>query len=107
VSQGRYRLWAALIHEITQLVCAERPPLRLHPLVAALLRETRSDWIEWRTERTLRALDAQIAALHSDWDASAPQPTITEGPGGELRIRAPWLPPLEDAHEPAAPHPPG
>lgn len=102
----RYRLWAAILHQITQVICDSRPSLRLHRLIVALQRETRRDWMEWRTELTMRDVDAQIATLHSDWDAALPQPTITEGPGGELRIRAPWLPPLEDAHEPPAPNPP-
>jgi hypothetical protein len=94
VTAGRYRLWAAISHEIARLLCNERPSLGHNQLLKALLAHTCGDWIEWRTETTLRDVDSQIAALHQSWDAQLPTPVITESTSGELRIRAPWLPPL-------------
>lgn len=96
-----YRLWAALAHEIVRLVCDERPDLKHNQIVRALLEHTRGDWIEWKTELTLRDLDAQIAAIKAQ-EPPPPAPVITDN-GTELRIRAPWFnPPAAESDEPPA-----
>jgi len=109
VSERSYRLWAALTHEVLRLVCDDRPSLRHNPIVRALLEHTRGDWIEWRTEVTLRDVDAQIAALHQQWSAhDAPTAPVITDNGTELRITAPWFDPapyLRDTHEPPASNP--
>jgi hypothetical protein len=110
VSEGSYRLWDALTHEVLRLLCDDRPSLRHHPIVRALLEHTRGDWINWRTELTLRDVDAQIAALHQQWSAhDAPTAPVITDNGTELRIHAPWFDPApyaRDAHEPPASNPP-
>lgn len=101
MSTGAYRLWAAIAHELLRLVCDERPDLRNNQIVKRLLEHTRGDWIEWKTELTLRDLDAQIAAIKAQ-EPPAPAPVITDN-GYELRIRAPWLkPPAAESDEPPA-----
>lgn len=100
-----YRLWAALLHELMRLVCNERLSLRHRWWVKALLDHTRPDWVEWKTELAMREVEQQIVELHQLWDQEqpkAPQPVITEAAadgskaqqllGGELRVRAPWIP---------------
>lgn len=99
-----YRLWAALVHEVTRLVTDERPSLRHRWWIKALLDHTRPDWVEWKTELAMRDVGQQIVELHQLWDQQQPTsttPVITEAApdcskaqqllGGELRIRAPWL----------------
>lgn len=87
-----------------RVVCDERPSLRHRWWVKALLDYTRPDWVEWKTEVTMRDVEQQIVELHQLWDQEhprQPQPVITEAApdgsqaqqllGGELRIRAPWI----------------
>lgn len=111
MSERSYRLWAAITHEVLRLLCDDRPSLRHNQIVRALLEHTRGDWIEWRTEVTLRDVDAQIAALHQQWSAhDAPTAPVITDNGTELRIHAPWFDPAlyaRDAHEPPASNPPG
>ena len=111
MSERSYRLWAALIHEVLRLLCDDRPSLRHHPIVRALLEHSRGDWINWRTELTLRDVDAQIAAIHQQWSADdAPTAPVLTDTGTELRITAPWFvttPPSRETHEPPASDPPG
>lgn len=107
MSERAYRLWAAVAHEIVRLVCDERPSLKHNQIVQALLEHTRGDWIEWKTELTLRDLDAQIAAIKAQdcTDTSRTAPIITDN-GTELRIRAPWFnPPAVESDEPSASNP--
>jgi hypothetical protein len=104
VSSKAYRLWAALLHELARLVCDERPSLRHRWWVKALLDHTRADWVEWKTELAMREVEQQIVELHQLWDQQQAEakPVITEAAadgstaqqllGGELRIRAPWIP---------------
>lgn len=104
MSVRAYRLWAAIAHEIVRLVCDERPSLKHNQIVRALLEHTRGDWIEWKTELTLRDLDAQIAAIKAQdcTDTSRTAPVITDN-GTELRIRAPWFNPVAaESDEPPA-----
>lgn len=99
-----YRVWAAVIHEITRIFCDANPQLRHNRIVRALLEYTRGDWIEWKTEQTIRDLDAQIAALKASecTDTSRTAPVITDD-GTELRIRAPWFDPYPHARDPYEP----
>jgi len=104
VKPSGYRIWAAILHEIFQLLCKKQPSLGFNTAVKMLLEHTKSDWIEWRTEQTLRDVDLQIAAIHEAWFAEQPQPQITESESGELRIQAPWLTTqLGKRNEPPAP----
>lgn len=107
MSARAYRLWAAIAHEIVRLVCDERPDLKHNQIVRALLEQTRGDWIEWKTELTLRDLDAQIAAIKAldCTDNSRTEPVFTDN-GKELRLRAPWFnPPVAESDEPSASDP--
>lgn len=110
MSQRAYRLWAAVTHEVLRLLCDDRPSLRHNRIVIALLAHTRGDWIDWKTELTLRDVDAQIAALHQQWSADdAPTAPVMTDDGVEMRIRAPWFDPAlhsQAPNEPPAPHPP-
>lgn len=104
MSARAYRLWAAIAHELVRLVCDERPSLKHNQIVRALLEHTRGDWIEWKTELTLRDLDAQIAAIKAQdcTDTARTTPVITDN-GTELRIRAPWFnPSAAESDEPPA-----
>ena len=105
MSSRAYRLWAALVHELARLMCEERPSLRHRWWVKALLDHTRADWVEWKTELAMREVEQQVTELHQLWDqqqAKAQAPVISQAPadeskaqqllGGELRIRAPWIP---------------
>lgn len=102
---GAYRLWAAVLHEIVRLLCKHRPNFRTHNLITALLAHTFSDWIEWKTELTLKDVDLQVAEIHYLWAAEDPSPVISfsEDIMGELRISAPWLEthPTPNPDEPA------
>ena len=86
-------------------MCEERPSLRHRWWVKALLDHTRADWVEWKTELAMREVGQQVTELHQLWDqqqAKAQAPVISQAPadgskaqqllGGELRIRAPWIP---------------
>ena len=99
-----YRLWAALLYELMRLICEERHSLRNSWWVKALFKQTRPDWVEWKTELAMRDVEQQIVELHQLWDQqqlNAQQPVITEAAadgsnaqqllGGELRARAPWI----------------
>lgn len=108
MSQRAYRLWAAVTHEVLRLLCDDRPSLRHNRIVRALLEHTRGDWIDWRTEVTLRDVDAQIAALHQQWSATdAPTAPVFSDNGVEMRLRAPWFDPAPHANEPPASDPSG
>lgn len=102
--EGGYRLWAAVTHEVTRIICDARPQLRHNRILRAVLEYTRGDWIEWKTEITIRDLDAQIAAIKTSWRPD--DDPIIEDDGRELRIRAPWFDPslyARDPYDPSAP----
>ena len=107
MSSGAYRLWAALAHELVRLVCDERPRYKHNQIVRALLEHTRGDWIDWKTDITLRDLDAQLAAIKAldCTDNSRTAPVFTDD-GKELRLRAPWFTPsAAEPDEPPASNP--
>lgn len=103
MNEREYRIWAAATHEVLRLLCDRRPSLRHNTIVKALLKNTRPDWVQWKTAVAMREVDEWIAEMHHHWDeehAAANAPVITETPpdgskaqellGGELRIQAPW-----------------
>jgi len=110
VKPGVYRKWAAILHEIVLLLCKNAPDLRNNNLITALLAHTFSDWIEWKTENTLRDVDIQVANIQEAWASSDPQPVVnfSDELMGELRISAPWLEthPTPNPNECSTPNPP-
>lgn len=92
-----YQLWAALVVEIHKALVSRHPGLLRVPYLSRFIDALMDHWIEWRIEKTLEDVDAQVEAIHRDLDQKRAQPLYSETLegetplGGEMRLQAPWV----------------
>lgn len=93
----------ALVYEAIQFISRFWPNIKSNPLVKLALRNCLDDWVEFRTQITLRELDNDIEELHEQWDREEAEHfeyVFTEEKsdgseaqellGGPMRLSAPW-----------------
>lgn len=102
-----YNIWNAAAYEITNVLLEYKASLKLNPLIKAIRLHCFSDWVAWKTERTMKNVDKQIAQLQKEMqiehDEKYVTPIIREHQpdqsnaqqllGGTLQITAPWYKP--------------
>lgn len=99
----KYNIWNAVAYEICQLLIEHDPEWRKNFIVKKILSHSFLDWVNWRTERTMKTVDHQVKQIHFEWDAENPQqpkPTYIEHEandseaqqllGGAIEIRSAW-----------------
>lgn len=57
----------ALCYELVLWAAAKRPSLALQPWFKQLMAWCKPDWVEWKTKKTIQAVDAQAKALSGQW----------------------------------------
>ena len=99
-----YNIWYAVAYEITNLLISQDPRWELNKWVLLIRRHCFPDWVEWKTERTMKSVDRQVAeiqdALQYEHEQKYVKPIIIEHEpdgsraqellGGTLQIKAPW-----------------
>lgn len=102
-----YNIWNAAAYEITNILIEYKRSLELNPLIKAIRLHCFPDWVAWKTERTMKNVDKQIAQLQKEMqiehDEKYVTPIIREHKpdqsnaqqllGGTLQITAPWYKP--------------
>lgn len=99
----KYNIWNAVAYEVCQLLIDHDPEWRKNFIVKKILSHSFLDWVNWRTERTMKTVDHQVKQIHFEWDAKNPRqskPTYIEHEandseaqqllGGAIEIRSAW-----------------
>jgi|TARA_R100000084_G_C4637599_1_gene141909 hypothetical protein len=107
-----YNKLNALVYEAIQFISRFWPSIKLNPLVKLALENCLEDWVEFRTQVTLKELDKDIEELHAQWDQeeaehfeyvfTEEEPDGSEAQkllGGPMRLSAPWT---SDKNEPSS-----
>jgi len=97
----KYTVFNAVIYELLTELIEVWPKLKLYPWVRAALNWCRTDWVEWRTEKTLKDVDEQAKIIADEWaqqektkyeliehppDGSKAQELL----GGAMEIKSTW-----------------
>mgnify|MGYP001158595723 FL=1 len=98
-----YNKLNALVYEAIQFISRFWPNIKLNPWVKLALQNCLDDWIEFRTQITLKELDNDIEELHEQWDREEAEhfeyifteeksdgSQAQELLGGSMRLSAPW-----------------
>lgn len=89
-----YQLWAALLVEVYQALVNRHPQLLRVPYLSALVDALMDHWIEWRIERTMQDVDAQVSEILQQESQEQPGPFYSETLkgetllGGEMRLQS-------------------
>jgi hypothetical protein len=100
-----YNIWNAIAYEITNLLINYDTRWELNQWVQMIRRHCFQDWVEWKTERTMKNVDKQIEDIQTlqqlEHDKKYVTPIVIEHApdgsraqellGGTLEIKAPWL----------------
>lgn len=103
----KYNVWNAIAYEVTNILIEFDPRWLNHWWIQLLRKNCIPDWVEWKTEQTLKKVDKQVEALQKSWkeedDRLYVKPIIREyAPdgskaqdllGGTIQITAPWYRP--------------
>ena len=105
-----YNKLNALVYEAIQFISRFWPNIKFNPWVKLALRNCLDDWVEFRTQITLKELDNDIEELHEQWDREEAEhfeyvfieEELDDSEaqrllGGPMRLSAPWN---SDKHEP-------
>lgn len=99
-----YYLWSAIAYEITSILIDIDARWANNKIVIIIRKQCFPDWVQWKTEQTMKSVDKQINSLQTEMkiedDKKYVKPIIIEHPsdgsrsqdllGGELEIKAPW-----------------
>ena len=100
----KYNLVNAIAYEITNLLISVDTHWEMNPWVKMIRTHSLPDWVEWKTEQTMKNVDTQIEEIKTlmqeqDYETYI-KPVITEHEpdgskaqellGGALEIKAPW-----------------
>lgn len=64
----KYNIWNAIAYEVTVMLINYDPRWMNNKIVKMIRSYSFDDWIEWKTERSMEDVDAEIEALHKLWD---------------------------------------
>ena len=102
-----YNIWFALSYEITNYLIDTDTRWEQNPWIRQIRNYCKPDWIEWKTESTMKNVDFQAEVIKQQWEEQEKgkytKPiVITYNPdgskaqdllGGTLEIRAPFYNP--------------
>ena len=103
----KYNVWNAIAYEVTNILIEFDPRWLNNWWIQLLRKNCIPDWVEWKTEQTLKKVDKQIESLQKSWkeedDRLYVKPVVREyAPdgskaqdllGGTIQISAPWYKP--------------
>lgn len=96
-----YSILNAVLYEFLIGLIEIWPKLKLNPWIRAALNWCLSDWVEWRTEQTLKDVDKQAREIVKEWEAQEkPKYEVIEHKpdgsraqdllGGTMEIKSTW-----------------
>lgn len=99
-----YNIWNAAAYEITNILIDFDARWEMNRWVKMIRAHCFQDWVEWKTERTMKRVDKQVDEIQQKWHQEDRKtyidPVIIEHKpdgskaqqllGGELQMRAPW-----------------
>ena len=96
----KYNALNAIIYDILWRVCDNYPSLRQNPLIKQIMDHCFPDWVEWKTETTMKDVDRQVEEIKEEWAKDDPKPEYIEHSpdgskaqellGGAMEIKSPW-----------------
>ena len=100
----KYNIWNAVAYEVTNLLIDMDPRWEINEWVKMIRSYCFQDWVEWKTERTMKRVDKQVDDIQQKWEQEDRKTyiepvTIEHKPddskaqqllGGELQMQAPW-----------------
>jgi hypothetical protein len=103
----QYNIWYALSYEITNLLINTDARWEQNPWVQKIREYCKPDWVEWKTEYTMKNVDFQAEVIKQQWtaeeDGKYTKPIVIEHKpdgskaqdllGGTLEIKAPFYNP--------------
>ena len=63
----KYNIWNAVAYEVTVMLINFDTRWMNNPIINMIRSHSFKDWCEWKTEKTMEDVDAQIEALHILW----------------------------------------
>jgi hypothetical protein len=99
-----YNVWNAVTYEVTNILIDIDLRWQNNQLIKTIRTYCFPDWVQWKTEQTMKKVDKQIDALQlqmkAEDDIKYVTPIVVEHPsdgskaqdllGGTLEIKAPW-----------------
>jgi hypothetical protein len=100
----KYNIWNAVAYEVTNLLIDMDPRWEINKWVKMIRSYCFQDWVEWKTERTMKRVDKQVDDIQQKWEQEDRKtyidPVVIEHEpdgskaqellGGTLQISAPW-----------------
>jgi len=101
----KYKLINAIAYEVTNILIDFDPKWRHNQWIKMIRDYCLHDWVQWKTERTMASVDAQVTKLQKKMEEEDTKQFVTpiiiehepDGSkaqqllGGELQIKAPWV----------------
>jgi nitrogen fixation/metabolism regulation signal transduction histidine kinase len=72
----KYSLLNALIYEVCLILIDHGILKKSNPIVARILAHCFSDWMEWKTEMTMKDVDRQVEEIKETWKEQENQQVI-------------------------------
>ena len=63
----RYNALNALVYDVLWRLCESYPSLRQNTWVKLAMKHCFPDWVEWKTESTMKSVDKQAEELKGQW----------------------------------------
>ena len=103
----KYNVWNAVAYEVTNILIEFDARWLNHWWIRAIRKNCILDWVEWKTEQTIKKVDKQVEAIQKSMkeadDKLYVNPIIREHApdgskaqdllGGTIQISAPWYKP--------------
>ena len=101
----KYNIWNAVAYEVTNLLIDLDPRWEINKWVKMIRSYSFQDWVEWKTERTMKKVDRQVEDIQEAMELEHQEKYVTpvviehkpdgskaqELLGGTLEIKAPWV----------------
>lgn len=72
----KYSLLNAIVYDILWRLCEAYPSLRPNSLVKMAKDHCFPDWVEWKTEMTMKSVDSQVEDLKAQWNTQENQKIV-------------------------------
>jgi hypothetical protein len=63
----KYKLLNAIAYEVCRLLIEDKPSRKDIYIISLILKHCLEDWVMWKTEMTMSAVDAQAEELKKEW----------------------------------------
>ena len=101
----KYNIWNAVAYEVTNFLIDIDTKWEMNRWIKMIRTYCFYDWVEWKTERTMKSVDRQVEELQEEMEAEDKakyvDPVVIEHEpdgskaqellGGTLEMRAPWV----------------